>query len=122
MKLNKKDIKEVKESIKENLEEDFIENYGVWKRSLDDINQYIKKEVDDLLIVSSFNENLLYTYDELCQNSLLIVDKIKVVSKKDVEPTKLSKLITNEVAKYKISEIIKNHIDDNNFYNRRTSC
>jgi ABC-type Zn uptake system ZnuABC Zn-binding protein ZnuA len=114
MKLNKNDIKEVRESIKEKLEEDFIENYSIWKKSLEDINEYIRKEVEDILLVSVFDDGLLYSYDELCQNSLSVVDEIKMTTERDVEPTNLSKLITNKVAKDKISQIIKHHIGDNN--------
>lgn len=116
-KLNKKEIKEVRESIKGNLEEDFIENYNIWKNSLEDINEYIRNEVEDMLLVSFFDNNLLYTYDGLCQSSLSVIDKIKIKSKRDVEPNKLSRIITNKVAENKISKIIKTHIEDNKFYN-----
>ena len=115
-KLNKKEMKEVKDSIKENLEEDFIENYNIWKSSLEDINGYIKKEIEDLLLVSVFDDNLLYTYDELCKSSLSAVDDIRVINKRDAEPTKLSRIITNKVAKDKISKILKTYIYDTNFY------
>lgn len=107
MRLTDKDKREVRDSIKEKLEEDFVENKSVWSQSLKEINEYIKVKVVKNLIITPFDNSLLFTYDELCRTSLYVVENIPLKSIKDVDSNTLSSDITDSVADLKILEILE---------------
>lgn len=107
-KLSENEEQEIRDSIKDNLELDFIENYNLWKRSLIGVNDIIRKEVKKNLIVTPFNENSLYTYDELCVASLSIVDDLSL--KESLDPNLISKEITQQVIFNKLTYLLMEYI------------
>ena len=108
MGLSERDIKKVKSTIKGNLESDFIENYGVWKRSLDDVNNIIKVEIEKCLFIRPFYDELLYTYDELCNESLLIVESMPFED--GLDAANLSSEITKRITYNKLYDIIETYL------------
>lgn len=107
MRLTKDDKREIRDSIKEKLEEDFVENRSVWEESLKEINTSIEKEISSILIVTPFNKKMLFSYNELCRKSIYVIENIEIRNKSDVNPEKLSSKITNLVSDLKVSEIIE---------------
>jgi|AntRauTorcE11897_2_1112592.scaffolds.fasta_scaffold13594_2 hypothetical protein len=109
--LTKEEKKEVRKSIKDKLKEDFVENKTTWVKSLNEINEFIENQFSSILIVSPFDRDLLFTYDELCKRSLYVIENIKIVNKRDIDPETLSKAITNSVSDIKILELIKYYLE-----------
>lgn len=107
-KLSDNDRQEIRDSVRKSLELDFVENYNVWKRSLIDVNRIIEKEVTKNLIVTPFNYESLYTYDELCIESLSVVNTLPLGSELDVNM--ISKEITQQVIFNKLRDILLEYI------------
>lgn len=110
-KLSDSDRQEIREEVRNNLILDFVESYGRWKRSLVDVNRIIEEEVRKNLIVTPFNYDSLYTYDELCIESLFAVDKLPLES--NLDPNLISKEITQQVVSNKLRDVILEHIELN---------
>ena len=108
--LTEEQRQEIRDSIKGNLEYDFIENYNVWKSSLEEVNKVIKDEVKKSLLLTPMYEDLLYTYDELCIESLNVVDALPLVDDK-LDPTLISRKITEEVTYSRLANILSTYIN-----------
>ncbi|CAG7580975.1 MAG: hypothetical protein SLAVMIC_00620 [uncultured marine phage] len=108
--LTEKERQDIRDSIKGNLETDFIENYKVWKNSLIEVNKVIEEEVKKTLLISPMYKDLLYTYDELCKESLIVVDSLPLVADK-LDPKLISKKITREVTFARLGNILETYIN-----------
>lgn len=110
MDLNEKEIVELREKIKVNLSNSFIEEYKKWKDTLNEVNWFIKDEIDNILILDEVDETLLYTYDEMCHMSLDSVDIIKIDK---LDSVYISNLITDLTINEKILTILTFYINKN---------
>jgi len=106
-KLSEEEKTNIRNSIKSNLEFDFVENYHVWKSSLIDVNDIIRNDIKKHLFITPFMEDLLYTYDELCQESLSIVDSLTFDDDNSVDAISISREITQQVTMRKLLDIVQ---------------
>lgn len=98
------------ETLKRDIERQFIEKPDDWKRYLNEVNKSLKKFDPDI------NDSELYTYDELCQSILNHAvqitqeaeDNDKVLAPSDVLKAIYKNLILDKVDDANVAVVRKN--------------